>query len=125
MKSTFALILHLFALIILLTSDLAVSAPKEGWYQDVWCKGMKGKLEHRLEDNRRIDCLTDTHAIEVEFAQKWPEAIGQSLGYSMLTQKKAGIVLILKKPTDQEHWQRLNKVVQYYQLPITLWKLGP
>ena len=82
-------------------------------------------MEYRLEDGRRIDCLTDTHAIEVEFAHKWPEAVGQSLDYSMLTGRQAGIVLIVKKTDDLNHWHRLNKLVTHYQLPIRLWKLGP
>ena len=125
MNKMLTVILHFVTLIILLTSNSTYSAPGEHWYQDVWCKGMKGKVEYRLEDSRRVDCLTDTHAIEVEFANKWPEAIGQSLDYSMLVKKKAGSVLILKKPADQQHWERLNKVVQHYQLPIKLWKLGP
>ena len=69
------------------TSILA--APSESWYQDVWCLGKGGEVEHRLKDGRRID-LTKTHAIEVEFARKWPEAVEQSLDYSMLTGKQAG-----------------------------------
>ncbi|OED43519.1 hypothetical protein ACH42_09990 [Endozoicomonas sp. (ex Bugula neritina AB1)] len=117
----FTLFLMTFQLMFNTTS----AAPNEHWYQDVWCKGMKGEVEYRLEDGRRIDCLTDTYAIEVEFAHKWPEAIGQSLDYSMLTNKNAGIVLILRKPTDQEHCQRLEKVIQHYQLPIRAWRLGP
>lgn len=100
-------------------------APVESWYQKVWCRGMGGQVEFRLKDGRRIDCLTETHAIEVEFAHNWPEAVGQSLGYSMLTDKKAGIVLILTRPTDDQHWLRLNKLIRHYQLPIKLWKLGP
>lgn len=82
-------------------------------------------MEYRLEDGRRIDCLTDTHAIEVEFAHKWTEAIGQSLDYSMLTGKEAGIVLIVRKHSDLERWKRLNRVISHYQLPVKLWKLGP
>ena len=101
------------------------SAQRETCYQDVWCKGMNGKVEHRLEDGRRIDCLTKNNAIEIEFAHKWPEAIGQSPDYSMLTGKQAGIVLIIRKHSDLEHWNRLNKVISYYQLPVKLWKLGP
>ena len=101
------------------------SAPVEAWYQDVWCRGMKGKVEVRMEDGRRIDCLTSTHAIEVEFARKWPEAVGQSLDYSMLTGKEAGIVLVLKTPGDHAYWQRLKTVINHYNLPIRLWKLGP
>ena len=97
----------------------------EAWYQDVWCRGMAGQVEVRMNDGRRIDCLTDSHAIEFEFARKWPEAIGQSLEYSMLTGKSAGIVLVLRRSGDQAFWQRLNAVVSHYQLPIRLWKLGP
>ncbi len=85
------------ALIFILHSTAAYPNQSEHWYQDVWCRGMKGQVEYRLQDSRRIDCLTETHAIEVEFAHKWNEAIGQSLDYSMLTGKAAGIVLIVKK----------------------------
>ena len=109
----------------MLITTVASAAPRETWYQEVWCKGMGGKVEYRLEDGRRIDCLTDTHAIEVEFAHKWPEAVGQSLDYSMLTGKQAGIVLIIKKNDTTDHWHRLNKLINHYQLPIKLWRLGP
>ena len=47
-----------------------------------------------MPDGTRCDILTDTHAIEVDFADKWAEAIGQSLNYAMQTGKKAGIVLV-------------------------------
>ena len=114
-----------YLILALLVSSVASATQREHWYQDVWCKGMGGKVEHRLKDGRRIDCLTDTYAIEVEFAHKWPEAVGQSLDYSMLTGKQAGIVLIIKKTDTIDHWHRLNKLVDHYQLPIKLWKLGP
>lgn len=99
--------------------------PKEHWYQEVWCKGMGGKVEYKLKDARRVDCLTSTHAIEVEFARKWAESIGQSLDYSMLTGKKAGIVLVLQRESERLYWQRLKHVISHYALPITIWKLGP
>lgn len=114
------------ALFLLLLCSLPLKAgQKENWYQEVWCEGMGGKVEHRLKDGRRIDCLTSNYAIEVEFAHKWPEAVGQSLDYSMLTGKRAGIVLIIKETADLQHWERLNTLVQHYRLSIRLWKLGP
>ncbi|MGY0216941.1 hypothetical protein ACWJJH_06080 [Endozoicomonadaceae bacterium StTr2] len=112
----------------LLASLIAVSVsagPREQWYQSVWCDGKGGKSEVLLEDHRRIDCLTDTHAIEVEFARKWPEAIGQSLGYARSTGRQAGIVLVLKKPGDEAYWNEMNAVIDHFKLPITVWKLGP
>ncbi|MDP0590022.1 MAG: hypothetical protein QS748_12880 [Candidatus Endonucleobacter bathymodioli] len=81
--------------------------------------------EYRVSGGLRVDCLTDEYAIEMDFARKWSEAIGQSMEYSMLTEKKAGIVLILKKKSDYRYWKRLKKLIAHYQLPITVWQLGP
>ena len=118
-----ALLISLFSSCVL--ANKYYSKPKEHWYQDVWCKGKGGQVEFKLNDGRRVDCLTAEHAIEVEFARKWSEAIGQSLDYSMLTNRKAGIVLILQSKADQIYWHRLEKLITHYQLPITVWKLGP
>ena len=41
-----------------------------------------------MPDGTRCDILTDTHAIEVDFANKWAQAIGQSLNHAMQTGKK-------------------------------------
>lgn len=108
-----------------LIASSAKASPREYWYQAVWCQGLGGQVEFKLNDGRRVDCLTSEYAIEVEFARKWPEAIGQSLDYSMLTGKKAGIVLILQQASDHIYWQRLQTLKNHYQLPVTLWKLGP
>ncbi|MRI32987.1 hypothetical protein EOPP23_08310 [Endozoicomonas sp. OPT23] len=112
-------------LTITLLSSTLHAGEKEIWYQKVWCEGKGGKVEHKLKDGRRVDCLTKSYAIEMDFASKWQEAIGQSLDYAMLTGKKAGIVLILNKDTDMAHWQRLKRVVRHYKLPIRTWRLGP
>ena len=125
MKCVYSSLLLSILLISSANTSQAARTPREHWYQEVWCKGMGGKVEHRLKSGRRIDCLTDQFAIEVEFAHKWTEAIGQSLDYSMITGKSAGIVLILRKASDKKYWQRLNKMIKYHQLPIKLWKLNP
>lgn len=96
----------------------------ESYYQDQWCSLQSGEVEVRLPDRTRIDCLTETHAIEFDFANKWAEAIGQSLGYAMLTGKKAGIVLILEKERDRKYLRKLNAVISENQLPITVWTIN-
>lgn len=108
-----------------LLSNHSLASEPELWYQKVWCEGKGGEVEVRLDDGRRVDCMTESHAIEMDFANKWPEAIGQSLAYGMLTRKQAGIVLILRKPSDREYWDRLQQVLEHYKLPVTTWKLGP
>ena len=71
-----------------------------------------------LPDRTRCDCLTDENAVEFDFGTKWAEAIGQALYYSIQTGKRAGVVLILEKPTDRKYWIRLNSVIQHFGLPI-------
>jgi len=75
------------AWLFLFLTALTHAEKSEKDYQDEWCQGEK---EHGLSDRTRVDCLTDTHAIEIEFANKWKEAIGQSLHYSLMTGKKTG-----------------------------------
>ena len=53
-----------------------------------------GTMEVLLQDGTRCDIITKTHAIEVDFANKRAEAIGQSLNFALQTNKKAGIYSI-------------------------------
>jgi len=86
-------------------------------YQLPWCKAHNG-APHRLPNGTQVDCLTATHAIEVDFASKFYEAIGQSLFYAMHTGKRAGILLIVDQPKDQRYIIRLYQTIWRYNLPI-------
>ena len=77
-----------------------------------------------LPDGTRCDCVTDTHAIEFDFGSNWAEAVGQSSYYSIQTQKKAGIVLILETMKDRKYWIRLNTTIEHFNLPIDTWSIG-
>jgi hypothetical protein len=96
----------------------------EKWYQEQWCQEHRGEMEKVLKEGTRCDCLTGTHVIEVDFADKWYEAVGQSTHYSHQTGKRAGIVLILESPDDKRHWQRLLNLVDKSVLPIDVWAVG-
>jgi hypothetical protein len=78
-----------------------------------------------MPDNTRCDCLTKEYAIEFDFAEKWAEAIGQSLFYALQTNKKAGIGLIIEKPKDYKFWLRLNSTIMHHKLPIRTWIVQP
>lgn len=111
----------LFLCLTLATSLSALARDyNEAYYQDKWCSVNNGQTEYRLEDMTRVDCLTDTHAIEFDFAKKWAESIGQSLHYSRMTGKKAGIVLIIGKDKDIVYYNRIKPLCD--ELGITLWK---
>ena len=108
------------ALSVLMVIALPACSEPERYYQNTYCKGIK---EHVLPDRTRVDCLTDTHAIEYDFGKKWAEAIGQSLGYAFATNKRAGIVLILESKKDRKYWIKLNSIIDHYGLPIDTWTL--
>ena len=93
----------------------------EKWYQQRWCDQKDGQVEVRLKDKTRCDCLTDDFAIEVDFAHKWAEAVGQSLHYAKMTDMPAGILLIVENNKDKKHFNRLENVINYHNLPITVW----
>jgi len=97
---------------------------RESWYQKRWCALQCGETEVVLLYKTRCDCLTETHAIEFDFAKKWAEAIGQALFYSTQTEHKAGIVLIIEnEEKDQRYVDILSITIQYYGLPIDVWTI--
>ena len=48
----------------------------ESSYQHAWCSEHNDIEEYENNDRTRVDCLTDTHAVEFDFANKWAESIG-------------------------------------------------
>ena len=109
--------------ILFISLPISVQAGRqfnEAYYQEKWCAD-KGITEYKLEDFTIVDCLTETHAIEFDFAKKWAESIGQSLHYSAMTNKTPGIVLIIEKPKDFVYYERIKPLCEKYS--ITLWYL--
>lgn len=93
-------------------------------YQEKWCEACGGVIEYVLPDKTRVDCLTDEYAIEFDFAPKVYQAIGQSLYYGIMTDRKPGIVLIMEKPgKDQRYLNRLLAVAHKYG--IRVWVMNP
>jgi len=103
---------------------LGAHACLESWYQTAWCDAHAGKREILMPDGSRCDCVTVSHAIEIEFAVKWAEAIGQALFYSLQTGKRGGIVLIVERDSELRFWIRLNSTIQHFGLPLDTWMVG-
>ena len=107
----------------LITSSMSCYAiENEAFYSDKFCKEMSGKSEHVLKDLSRVDCLTDTHAYEFDWADgmKVYEAIGQSLYYASETGKDPGIYLLVRKKNSEKHIRKVKRVIETFELPIKL-----
>ena len=119
---TLILLLVLCCALLTLCSNPAYSAERD--YQEEWCNKFEGQTEYRLQDKTRVDCLLSTYAIEFDFAKKWAEAVGQSLLYACRTDRRPGIVLIMRSDKDCKYLDRLREVLHYGGMGITVWETG-
>lgn len=107
------------ASLLLCPAIASASVHPEREYQKAWCDGAGGTREFVLPDRARVDCLTSTHAVEVDFAPKWAEAVGQALYYSIETGRSPGILLIMEESGDERFLKRLMTVTG--MTGITVW----
>lgn len=61
-----------------------------------------GTVEVAAWDRTRVDILTEEEAIEVDFARKWAEAIGQALYYAIVHDREPGIVLLATRGDEHD-----------------------
>ena len=80
--------------IMLLAAGHAAAA-KESDYQTHLCADMAMEIE--LAAGGRVDCISHDFAIEVDFSEKWHQAVGQSLYYASQTGRSPAIILICRK----------------------------
>ena len=111
------------AIIALILSGIAIETKAkdlEKYFQNRFCKDMK--LEVYTRSKGFVDCVTDTYAIEVDFAKSWTAAIGQSLWYANELKKRAGIILVCREIDKcTSRFYLLGEVVDAFSLPITVW----
>ena len=103
----------------LLTIFLLLALPlfgkqSERYYQEKFAREIGGQVEVVMKDGTRCDILTATHAIEVDFAKKWAEAIGQSLHYALHTGKKPAVALILLSLSENKYVERVRNISSKY-----------
>lgn len=64
----------------------------------------EAEVEVRLWDDTRCDLLSAEFAIEVDWAPKWAEAVGQCLYYARLTGRKPNIILLVKNQAAESRF---------------------
>ena len=126
MKKLFSVPLLLLVVVVsnlLLFTGCSHASKKhnERFYQTKLCNKLDGQMEYVLEDRTRVDCLTDEYAIEVDFAKKWAESIGQSLYYAQMTGKKPAVGFIMSKK-ENRFLKRLERVAKKFHITIFIIK---
>jgi hypothetical protein len=107
----------MFSLLLMGCSTHTQKKYHEKHYQTLLCDKLAGEMEYVLQDRTRVDCLTDEYAIEVDFAKKWAESIGQSLYYAHMTKKEPAIGLIVGK-NDSRFLKRLETLSRELHIKV-------
>jgi len=112
----------LLSTLLLVGSFSALAIEDEDHYNQQFCKEMQGKAENTLDDLSRVDCLTDTHAFEADWADglKVYESIGQALYYAAESERLPGILLLIRKDNSEKHIRKVQRVIETYRLNIKL-----
>lgn len=97
------------ATLIITTTAQARHNHKEKEYRNAWCTG---ETEVRLPNGNRADCVTKNYVVEVEFAPKYHEAIGQAIDYAEQTGKNPAILLIIESPKDWRYYKKLYPIAK-------------
>ena len=83
------------------------------------CEGMQTQV--RTPAGTIIDCVSETHAIEIDPTTNWAAAIGQSLHYASQTGLKPKVILFCRADRGLNCLQdqlRFESTVAAYDLPI-------
>lgn len=97
-------------LVPVISLPLNVAAPEKDW-TDALAKRINGQSEVQV-DRGRVDVMTDSYAIEIDFIKKWHEGLGQAIHYGDESTRIGVLALIDKNEAheDLEHLRLLKKI---------------
>ena len=87
-----------------------------------------GKLavEHVLWDRTRCDYVTATQAIEIDWAYKWSQGIGQSGWYSSVLDKEPCVILLVRDiHKDEKYIYRATAAAEKFGVEIIVEFVSP
>ena len=84
----------------------------EAYYVTLLANKLNGSKEVAVL-NGRVDIVTEEYAVEVEWAQNWKHSVGQALWYGLQTNKKPGIILIMKDINERKYGIMLQTALEY------------
>lgn len=113
---------------MIMACAVAHAAETDGWleanYRDALCTGMK--MEVSLSNFGRADCVSNTHAVEVEWADKFKQGVGQALTYATSTSLVPGLILICRRTESSCLNASLTaqETFSAFGIETTIWECG-
>jgi hypothetical protein len=114
----------LLLLFVLLLSTASTCSNRKIHFKKIFSQYINGKIDVPLDISKSfiVDIVSDTFAIDVEFAPRWAMSIGHSLYGATKLNKKAGILLITYKNNANEYLPILMPIANKYN--ITVWTMN-
>ena len=97
---------------------MQAASKTERYYQLKCNETLQGQVEYRLPDATRVDILTEDLAIEVDFAKKYYEAIGQACHYAEMTGRKPAILLIVREKYQEKYIKAAARVCKSTKIRV-------
>ena len=92
--------------------------------EEFGCSSVDGKVEGvevTLFNGRRVDLLWGQYAIEFDWAEKVFEGCGQCLYYAAVTERRPGLVLLVKDREDHDEVRDAIIVARSVDPSIRVW----
>ena len=97
---------------------MLATSKTERYYQLKCNDTLQGRVEYRLPDATRVDILTEDLAIEVDFAKKYYQAIGQACHYAEMTGRKPAILLIVREKYQEKYIKAAARVCKSTKIRV-------
>lgn len=88
-------------------------------------KNGKLQVDVVMPDGTRCDLVSDTYAIEVDYAPKWPQSIGQATLYSIWTRRTAAVLILSRGEVDKLHLLRCRMVCDRLRIRMFVERVKP
>ena len=95
-----------------LTPRIPIVHHLESFYQKKFCEIIDGQREKQVSLGR-IDVETSNAVFEVEFLNKFKEAIGQCTWYAWTTGKRPGVVFIVRNDQTNKYNEVLDTITNH------------
>ena len=88
--------------------------------KQAWCLEREGTVNFVLPEKVRCDCVLESQVVVFTEEDEWTEAVGRVLYVAMKLEKEATIVAFEEVDRTQLYIARLNRMIEYFGLPITV-----
>lgn len=102
-------------LVPIIRLSLKADAPEKDWTAAL-ARKMNGQSEVQV-DRGRVDVMTDSYAIEIDFLKKWHEGLGQAIHYGDES-IRIGVLALIDENNSRPDFKRLKLLNKIERLCI-------